>query len=369
MKILYLCTYYHRAMIFRDSMDRLSEFGHNVKALNVVVKQAKISDKYKEIMDSEVKHVECFNKWDRFFYFTKQKKFYKALLQSYELNKFNLIHSHNLFNGGYAARQAYKKFGIPYVVSIRNTDINTFLKIPFFKIVANKIVKDAAGIQFLSIPYRDKFIDKCVNVNLKNEVANKSIVLTNGLEDFWLVNKFKAKALSADSKLNILCVGKIDKNKNILTILKVIDLLKAKGYNARLTVVGQVVDEDVYEKIKESEDTTILNYLKKEELIEVYREHDIYIMPSIYETFGRVYAEAMTQGLPVIYSKGQGFDGIFDDGKVGFAVPSYDVNYITECVQKIVQDYQTISKNCIDESQRFDWNVIARQLSDFYNNI
>ena len=77
----------------------------------------------------------------------------------------------------------------------------------------------------------------------------------------------------------------------------------------------------------------------------------------------------MTQGLPVIYSKGQGFDGIFEDGKVGYAVPSYDANYIAECVQKIVKNYRTISKNCIDESQRFDWNSITRQLSDFYNNI
>jgi len=369
MKILYLCTYYHRALIFRDLMDRLKEFGQDVKAFNAVVEGSKIDDKYKKIMDSKVAHRECFKKWDRFFYFTKQRKFYKALIQTYDLSEFNLIHSHNLFNGGYAARQAYKEFGIPYVVSIRNTDVNTFLKIPVFKFIANEIVKDAAGIQFLSIPYRDQFISKYVYKNYKNEVLEKSIVVTNGVEDFWLANEFKAKVLSNDLKFNLLCVGKIDKNKNILTILKVIDVLKAKGYSANLTVVGQVVDEDVYKKIKKSKDTTVLNYLKKEELIEVYRKHDIYIMPSIHETFGRVYAEAMTQGLPVIYSKGQGFDGIFKNGEVGYAVPSHDVNYITECVEKIIQDYQAISKRCIEESKRFDWNLIAHQISDFYNSI
>ena len=38
----------------------------------------------------------------------------------------------------------------------------------------------------------------------------------------------------------------------------------------------------------------------------IYRENDIYVMPSIIETFGLVYAEAMSQGLPVIYTRGQG---------------------------------------------------------------
>ena len=78
MRILYLCTYYHRAMIFRDSMDSLKNLGHSVKAFNAVVKGAKIDNKYKKIMDDAVIHKECFNKWDRFFYFYKQKKIYNA---------------------------------------------------------------------------------------------------------------------------------------------------------------------------------------------------------------------------------------------------------------------------------------------------
>ena len=71
MKILFLCTYYHRAMIFRDLMDRLKDLGHSVKAFNAVVKNAKIDDKYRNIMDAAVVHRECFTKWDRFFYFRK----------------------------------------------------------------------------------------------------------------------------------------------------------------------------------------------------------------------------------------------------------------------------------------------------------
>ena len=45
-------------------------------------------------------------------------------------------------------------------------------------------------------------------------------------------------------------------------------------------------------------------------------------MPSRYETFGLVYGEAMSQGLPIIYSKGQGVDGYFKEGTVGYGVVS-----------------------------------------------
>ena len=60
MKILYICTYYHRAMIFRDSMNYLEERGHSVIAFNAVAKGAAIADKYKAIMDEKVVHKECF---------------------------------------------------------------------------------------------------------------------------------------------------------------------------------------------------------------------------------------------------------------------------------------------------------------------
>ena len=74
MKILYVCTYYHRAMVFRDSMNYLEERGHSVLAFNAVTEGAKIDDKYKKIMDHKVIHKECFGKLDRFFFLHKQKK-------------------------------------------------------------------------------------------------------------------------------------------------------------------------------------------------------------------------------------------------------------------------------------------------------
>ena len=56
-------------------------------------------------------------------------------------------------------------------------------------------------------------------------------------------------------------------------------------------------------------------------------------MLSIMETFGLVYAEAMSQGLPIIYTKGQGFDEQFDEGKVGYHADCFNIE---EIVKRII---------------------------------
>ena len=355
-------------MIFRDSMDSLKNLGHSVKAFNAVVKGAKIDNKYKKIMDDAVIHKECFNKWDRFFYFHKQKKFYNALTESEDVSRYDILHSHTLFNGGYVCYNLKKKFGIPYIVSVRNTDINVFLKIPLLKNVANKIVKEAAGVLFLSEPYRKEFIDKYVIDKFKSSITDKSSVIRNGLESFWLENKYQNKNLEHNKKINVLCVGKIDGNKNITTTIDALNILRREGYQVKFTVVGQVVDQKVQQEITQSDYVDVIDYIPKEELIKIYRKNDIYIMPSIHESFGRVYAEAMTQGVPVIYSKGQGFDGIYPDGHVGYSVPSRNPEYIAECIKKISRNYSIISRNCINECDDFDWGRITNQLEKFYVN-
>lgn len=365
MKILYVCTYYHRAMVFRDSMNYLEMRGHSVTAFNAVAKGAKVDDKYKSIMDDKVIHRECFNRYDRFFFHFKQKKIQKALEDSVNVKEFDLIHSHTLFNGGWATYQLHRKFGIPYVVSVRNTDLNVFLKIPVFKRIAKTIVDNASGVLFLSEAYKDSFLDRCYPGERRSGVLSKCDVIPNGLEPFWLENTAEPKK-SMHTPLELLCVGKIDKNKNIETTLHVLDKLNTEGVKAHLTVIGQVLDDDVKSLLDNSKNTTTVSYLTKEKLIDYYQASDIFIMPSFSETFGRVYAEAMTQGIPVIYTRGQGFDGTFSEGTVGYSVKADNVDEIVEAVKKIMGNFAAISKKCVENCSIFNWNDISERLERLY---
>ena len=45
------------------------------------------------------------------------------------MNEYSLIHAHSLFSNGYIAMRIKQDYGIPYIVAVRNTDVNTFLSI------------------------------------------------------------------------------------------------------------------------------------------------------------------------------------------------------------------------------------------------
>jgi len=79
-----------------------------------------------------------------------------------------------------------------------------------------------------------------------------------------------------------------------------------------------------------------------------------------------VYAEAMSQGLPIIYTRGQGFDGQFKEGEVGYSVQYNSAEEISDRVKDILNNYETISKNCIEKVDKFDWDKIAKEYLSIY---
>ena len=122
-----------------------------------------------------------------------------------------------------------------------------------------------------------------------------------------------------------------------------------------------------YGKIKSDSFTNVLPAKPKEELIEIYRQNDIFVMPSFTESFGLVYAEAMSQGLPVIYSRGQGFDGQFSEGEVGYSTDSHSASELAERVLQCMENLEQLSKNAITGARKFNWYDICRKYSEIYS--
>ena len=109
--------------------------------------------------------------------------------------------------------------------------------------------------------------------------------------------------------------------------------------------------------------------LNKEKLISYYRKADIYVMPSHKETFGLVYAEAMSQGLPVLYSRGQGFDRQFAEGIIGFSVDSHSPKEVAEKIIAAYDQRERIQRNSIQNVDRFCWFSICKKYVELYSAI
>lgn len=312
---------------------------------------------------------ECFNKVDRLFFDLKQQKIYKAVKSNFNVEMYNLIHAYTLFTDGNCARKLSKKHGIPYVVAVRNTDVNAFFKLmPHLRGRGIKTMLDASAVFFLSESYRNQVFEKYVPKKHRAAIEAKTHIIPNGIDDFWFDN-LPDKKIELKEPIKLLFAGRIDRNKNVPTIQKAMQILHERGYDLSLTVVGRVIDQNEFGIISSDKHTQCISAKPKEELIDLYRDHHIFVMPSFTESFGLVYVEAMSQGLPVIYSKGQGFDGQFPEGQVGYSVYPHDAEDVADGIEKIIKNFDTIKGNVVESAKKFNWTEISEVYDKIYKSI
>lgn len=313
---------------------------------------------------------ECYRKWDRLFFRYKQHKIIRAAEANLHIADFDLIHAYSLFGDGNCARNLARKYGIPYVVAVRNTDVNTQLRLrPNLRRLGVQIMLDAAAVFFLSEPYRKQVFEKYVPKKYWPSLEKKTYIVPNGIDEFWFSHAPAEVKELHQGTVRLIYAGRIDSNKNIPTTQKAMALLREQGYDTTLTVVGNVKEPKLLETIRQDAWTTYHPAMPKEKLVDAYRSADVFVMPSLYESFGLVYAEAMSQGLPVIYSKGQGFDKQFPEGQVGFAVNSRSPESVAEGIKKVIDNYTEIAANCIPSAEKFHWSGFCREYADIYRRI
>lgn len=313
---------------------------------------------------------ECFNKWDRLVFDYKQQKIIKAIEEHYDVANFDLIHAYTLYTDGNVARVLSEKYAVPFVVAVRNTDVNDFFKkMIHLRKRGLETLLATKNVIFLSEAYRQQVFEKYIPQQYQEIIKNKTYIVPNGIDEFWF-NNIPEQDKAIDKKhIKLVYAGRINKNKNIPTTQKAMEILRKQGYETTLTVVGKVQDEKEFQIIKNDPYTIYLPAMPKEKLIDVYRESDIFVMPSFTESFGLVYAEAMSQGLPVIYSKGQGFDGQFLEGVVGYHVDSRSSVDIAEGIKRVIENYEQIKANCVLSSHYFTWDYICQTYSELYKKI
>lgn len=366
MKVLHINSYYRVSKFYKNLYDQQVNTGLDISVFVPTPSSVENICDFGEYTTVSVNH----SRYDRFIFHLKHTKILKDINRRYDIGKYKLIHAHSLFSNGYVAMKLNKKYGIPYIVAVRNTDVNTFFKrMVHLRRIGIEILKNANGVIFLSKSYRDEVIEKYIPKEMKESIINKTSIIPNGIDDFWMENKTIKINEPDTNDLKLLYVGVLNKNKNIITIIKAIEHLKKQGVIARLTVVGRIDDYSIYDQFKNLDYVDYVEPKPKNELLEIYRQNDIFVMPSFHESFGLVYAEAMSQGLPVIYTRGQGFDGQFEEGVVGFSVDCIDEVEISNKIISIVKGFKFLSINSRNRVDKFKWSDISNEYYKLYINI
>lgn len=76
----------------------------------------------------------------------------------------------------------------------------------------------------------------------------------------------------------------------------------------------------------------------KQKLLDLYRESDMFVMPSLCDSFGFVFLEAMTQGLPCIGTDINAMPEIIEHEKTGYIVPHRDPDALAAAILRYYED-------------------------------
>ena len=250
------------------------------------------------------------------------------------------------------------KLGLPFVAGIHNSDLevltNPLYKFHFKKRL-EKALYNAKAIACRSFVIKDKLL------KLYPEFENKIFVAPSGIDEKIIeeqrsggqegklsndsnsINKHKVH----NSPLKILTCAHLKKRKNIDKIIKACKDLD----NFELTVIGDGKLKKRLEKLDKK--VIFTGWLKPEYVYKKMQESDIFILPSVNETFGMVYLEAMAQGCITICTKNDGIAGIIKDGENGFLVEPK-----TDEIKNLLIKIQNLDKNIIEKIKISSINTV-----------
>lgn len=364
-KITHICNNFIASKVHMELIRSIQKKDRFIQSIYVPVRSSKhLGSNY--IDDVDLKYFNYRFNFLKFFPLIKVIIVYIGFILLKNKSSPNLIIAHNFWSDGVVAFLNYIFFKTPYILVIRNTDMNIFVpKLRHYHWLMKIMIKKSKGLVFLNNSYRESFKNNYFNLY---DCAKKVKVLHNGVNDFWINNQLNDESQRTNS---LIYVGAFNKNKNLSGIVSAIKLLNEnEEMSITLSLVGGN-DEDLKKLLNID---NIPNFIKtygvisdKNELLKLYRQSKIFIMPSFFETFGLVYIESLLQGCNVIHSKGQGIDGVFSCEFIQSVNPS-DINDISDKIKYLLNlsfDPHERKSFLNKISNDFRWDSIAEQYINF----
>lgn len=370
MKVLHICNDYFGSKVHRNLYEQLDKLGVE-QTIYTYFRDQELVDKNRfSASHTNFEYRQILKLYHRGLYHLKVRTVYHDLTERIDVHSYDLVHAVTLFSDGGVAYRIYKELGIPYVVAVRNTDINTFLSVaPHTWSMGVRILKNARKIVFISRALIEKFSRHRLIRYLLPEIEHKFVLQPNGVDDYWLEH---IRNGGKNQSQCIIYIGRFDHNKNVVRLIDAVLELQRKRPNIRLHLVGGGGDKEknVLNLVRRHPD--VLQYhgkvYEKDMLRHLYGQCSIFAMPSIHETFGLVYIEALTQNLALLYTRNQGIDGLLDQ-RVGEKVNPYSKRDIKEALVRLLDNRQAYMAHEVVDFSLFRWSGIAKSYLNIYKSI
>jgi len=175
-------------------------------------------------------------------------------------------------------------------------------------------------------------------------------------------------ALNKGASLKLLFVGGLSQRKGIADLFAAV---KGLEHKIELTIVGQkaaecrVLDEELAKH-------RWLPSLPHHSILTLMRQSDVLVFPSLFEGFGLVITEAMSQGTPVITTDRTAGPDLITHGKNGWLTEAGSTAGLREAIEEILSKPSLISDNgkeAIITARQRPWKIYGQQLATVIENI
>jgi glycosyltransferase involved in cell wall biosynthesis len=163
--------------------------------------------------------------------------------------------------------------------------------------------------------------------------------------------------------------------KGLDYLLKAIALLIPAHPELELLVLGKLKEDGETKKLIGRLDIgkhlKFVSGIETEEIVRLYAEATLVVVPSIYEGFGLPAGEAMACGVPIIATDGGALPEVV--GNAGITVPTRDEGAIASAIDDLLKD--PAKRNQLGRKARarivnlFSWNVAAQDMVGLYSRV
>ena len=298
------------------------------------------------------------------------QEFKNKLVDSLDLNSFDVIHAHYWLSG-LVAKEISNELNIPFIFTSHSLGIflDGYNK---ERIDCEKIVMTATNLVTASSVFETMLIADTYKID-----ENKIKKITPGVD-----RKIFIPDLSVEKENIILSIGRIQEQKGQLQTIEFLNNFKKIQNDFKCYFIGGPSGKHGNEYLHELKQTIkdfnldkhveFLGDLPQTEIIELFKKAKLLIHTSKFETFGLVAIEANTMGVPVLTTNNGSLMEIIENNKNGYLsenlIDSNVNNFVNNLLNNVTK-YEETHLSCIEKSKKYDWMKTANELESLYQQL
>jgi glycosyltransferase involved in cell wall biosynthesis len=281
------------------------------------------------------------------------------LRRGYDVANFHFISPHGL-----AAVWLKKRYRVPVVLSlVGRSDVwsdYSFLQ----KVYARLSLMNASKV----IPITNYCVEGYGSENNKFSVIPYGVDTRNFSPSKRQNSVRKEMGVRANDFL-VFSVQRLAPIKRVDVLIRVMARVVKTNPDIVLAIGGQGEEYDnlknLIEELGLSKNVRLIGYISEVKLPDYYAAADVFALHSISETFGIVFAQAMSSGLPIVSIKSTCIPEVVPNNVSGLLVKPFDIIAFSKAIINLKENKNLYKKISLHNRKRalteFDWDVIAHR--------